>query len=308
MKRCGPVALGRWAPFAREPGRALVLCPGLEYLERAAHLLQVQRDFPGALAACESGLDWLGPEQDQPGSCSTARAADIRCSLCAMGLQALAEQRQWRQAWSWLLQRYGSPERVPAWLLQMCIILYSKAGEPGLVQQAVCSWLRDRASARTPGSVALVLELYILHVLLPLGLYAEAEKEITDTTMLTEQQKELALELVSQRRSKVQVQEQEPVDGRSQVPAERNKQRHSAHYTPRHTFKFIKQVLGLCRRSLRLVSLRKLLLAVFVAYLLMIRLDPASPATLSCLTSLRHFVKATWDAMFSPYHKARIDV
>ncbi|XP_051886166.1 peroxisome assembly protein 26 [Pristis pectinata] len=299
MRGCGPLVLGRWAP---EPGRALLPCPGLEWLERAAHLLQVQRDFSGALAACERGLEWLGPEPGEPGS--TARAADIRCSLCAMGLQALAEQRQWRQAWDWLLQQYGSPDRVPARLLQMCIILYSKAGEPGRIQQAVCSWLKGRASTGAPGSVGLVLELYILHVLLPLGLYAEAEKEIQDTTVLTEQQKESARQVVLQRRSKVP--EQQSVDGRSQVPAECSKRRHSAHYTTRHMFKFIQQVLGLCRRSLRLVSLRKLLLAVFVAYLLIIRLDPASPATLSCLTSLRHFLRSAWYTMFSPYYKARV--
>ncbi|XP_069759387.1 peroxisome assembly protein 26 isoform X2 [Narcine bancroftii] len=303
MKRCGPVMLGRWAPGVQETGRSLVPWPGLVWLERAADLLQVQRDFQGALAACERGLEWLGPELVEHGG-STPRAADIRCSLCAAGLQALAELRQWHRAWDWLLRQYDRPDRIPARLLQMCIILYSKVGEPGQIQQAVCSWLKERSSASAPGNISLVFELYILHVLLPLGLYAEAEKEIKDTVILTEQQKESALELVMQRRPKLL--EQESVGSRSQVPAKCSQRRQSAPYTLSNAFKFIQQVLGLCRRSLSSLSLRKLLLAVFVAYLLIIRLDPASPATLSCLTSLQHFLKSMWDTIFALYYKARL--
>ncbi|XP_078273170.1 peroxisome assembly protein 26 [Rhinoraja longicauda] len=300
MKRSGPLVLGRWRPFAREPARSLALWPGLMWLERAADLLQVQCNFAGALAACERGLEWLGR---QPGG-SAPRAADIRSSLCAMGLQALAERRQWRRAWGWLLQQYGSPDRIPAALLQLCIILYSKAGEPGQIQQAASSWLKGKASTSAPGSVGLVFELYILHVLLPLGLYAEAVKEITDTTLLTVQQKESVLEVVLRKRPKLL--EQELAESRSQVPAECSERKHSAQYTPRHMFRFIQQVLELCRRSLCLVSLRKLLLAVFVAYLLVIRLDPASPAAFSCIASVRHFLKSIWDIMFSPYYKTRL--
>lgn len=246
MKRSGPLVLGRWRPCAREPA----LCPGLVWLERAADLLQVQRNLAGALAACERGLEWL---DRQPG---------------------------------------GS------------IILYSKAGEPGQIQQAVSSWLKSKASTSATGSVGLVFELYILHVLLPLGLYAEAEKEIKDTTLLTEQQKESVLEVVLRKRPKLL--EQELAENRSQVPAECSERRQSAQYTLRHMFRLIQQVVELCRRHLRLVSLRKLLLAVFVAYLLVIRLDPASPATFSCLTSVRLFLKSTWDIMFSPYYKTRL--
>ncbi|XP_055506388.1 peroxisome assembly protein 26 [Leucoraja erinacea] len=296
MKRSGPLVLGRWRHCAREPA----LCPGLVWLERAADLLQVQRNLAGALAACERGLEWL---DRQPGG-SAPRAADIRSSLCAMGLQALAERRQWRRAWDWLLQQYGSPDRIPAALLQLCIILYSKAGEPGQIQQAVSSWLKSKASTSATGSVGLVFELYILHVLLPLGLYAEAEKEIKDTTLLTEQQKESVLEVVLRKRPKLL--EQELAESRSQVPAECSERRQSAQYTLRHMFRLIQQVVELCRRHLRLVSLRKLLLAVFVAYLLVIRLDPASPVTFSCLTSVRLFLKSTWDIMFSPHYKTRL--
>lgn len=105
------------------------------------------------------------------------------------------------------------------------IILYSKAGEPGQIQQAVSSWLKSKASTGATGSVGLVFELYILHVLLPLGLYAEAEKEIKDTTLLTVQQKESVLEVVLRKRPKLL--EQELAESRSQVPAECSERRQS---------------------------------------------------------------------------------
>lgn len=67
----------------------------------------------------------------------------------------------------------------------------------------------------------------------------------------------------------------------------------AAQYTLRHMFRLIQQVVELCRRHLRLVSLRKLLLAVFVAYLLVIRLDPGEWHSFSASTSYKMYLSNT---------------
>uniref|UniRef100_UPI00398F031B peroxisome assembly protein 26 n=1 Tax=Pristiophorus japonicus TaxID=55135 RepID=UPI00398F031B len=275
--------------------------PGLAALARAAELLQVRRDFRGALAACRCGLEPGGAEPEGSGS-STLRPGDLKSSLCIMGIQALAELNQWDQVLSWVLELYQIPEKIPAKILQMCIILYSKVGEPGRMQQAVSSWLQCWASPSGVGCGAgLVLELYLLHVLLPLGLYAEAEELILDTAVLTEQQRGAALRVVAQRRPEQL--EQEQAGSRSQVTEGCSQNRHPARNA---LFQLIQQVLGLSWRCLHLVSLRKLILAVFLAYLLIVRLDPASPAALSWLASLQHFLRLMWNTMFAPYYKTRI--
>ncbi|XP_067856082.1 peroxisome assembly protein 26 [Heptranchias perlo] len=187
------------------------------------------------------------------------------------------------------------------------MVLYSKVGEPGRMQQAVGSWLKCWASPSAPGCSAglvLVLELYLLHVLLPLGLFEEAEEVILDTAVLTDEQREAAVRVVAQRRpEQVEHGSKGSAGSRSGDPADFSQRRHPAHNS---LFKVIQQVLRLSRRCLHLVSLRKLLLVVLLAYLLIVRLDPASPAALSWLPSLQHFLRLMWNTMFAPYYKARI--
>ncbi|GCC37627.1 hypothetical protein chiPu_0016132 [Chiloscyllium punctatum] len=231
--------------------------PALAALCRAAHRLQLRRDFPAALEACERGL-----ELEQRGS----------------GLET------------------GSGGETG-------IILYSKVGEPGQVQKAVDSWLKcyTSPSALGCGSV-LVLELYLLHVLLPLGLYTEAEELIQSTALLTEQQRGPALQVINNRRS--QQLEQEPADSRSPLGADSRKQTHPV---PNSLFKTLQQVLMLSWRFLHLVPVRKLFLAVILAYLLIVRLDPASPTALPWVRNLHNVIKQMWKTMFARFNKARID-
>ncbi|XP_072408537.1 peroxisome assembly protein 26 [Chiloscyllium punctatum] len=271
--------------------------PALAALCRAAHRLQLRRDFPAALEACERGL-----ELEQRGSGSVL-AADTKSFLCIIGIQALAELNQWDQVLGWILEIYEIPEKIPAKIIQMCIILYSKVGEPGQVQKAVDSWLKcyTSPSALGCGSV-LVLELYLLHVLLPLGLYTEAEELIQSTALLTEQQRGPALQVINNRRS--QQLEQEPADSRSPLGADSRKQTHPV---PNSLFKTLQQVLMLSWRFLHLVPVRKLFLAVILAYLLIVRLDPASPTALPWVRNLHNVIKQMWKTMFARFNKARID-
>ncbi|XP_078076445.1 peroxisome assembly protein 26-like isoform X2 [Mustelus asterias] len=269
--------------------------PGLTAVLRAAERLQLQRDFPGALEASVRGLE-------QSGSSTLRSSSDVRFSLCIIGIQALAELNQWEQVLGWVLEIYEIPEKIPAKILQICIALYSKVGEPGRVHQTVEIWLKYCNSPSALGcGPGLVLEMYLLHVLLPLGLHAEAEEVILDTVLLTEQQRGTMLQVIENRRT--QQMEQASVDSRSLIPAGCSQRRQPAENS---FFKVIQQVLALSTRCLHSIFLRKLFLAVFLAYLLIVRLDPASPAAISWLPSLRNIISQIWKTMFAPYNKARI--
>ncbi|XP_020374710.2 peroxisome assembly protein 26 [Rhincodon typus] len=270
--------------------------PALAALFRAAQRLQLRRDFPAALAACERGL-----ELEQKGSGSVL-AADTKSCLCIIGIQALAELNQWDQVLGWVLEIYEIPEKIPARILQMCIILYSKVGEPGQVQKAVDSWLKRCTSPSPLGcGSGLVLELYLLHVLLPLGLYTEAEELIQGTALLTEQQRGPALQVIQNRRP--QQPEQDSAGSRCQLAADSSQQCHPVHNS---LFKTLQQVLMLSWRFLHLVPVRKLFLAALLAYMLIVRLDPASPAALPWVRSLHNVIRQMWKTMFARFNKARI--
>ncbi|XP_078393278.1 peroxisome assembly protein 26 isoform X2 [Cetorhinus maximus] len=217
MRRSGPLELRRWSEGRPGPGPG----PGVAALHRAAEMLQLRRDFPGALAASQRGL-----ELEESGS-STVRSGDVKFSLCIIGIQALAELNHWDQVLGWVLEIYEIPEKIPVKILQICIVLYSKVGEPSRMQQIVGSWLKHWTSPSALGcGPGLVLELYLLHVLLPLGLYAEAEELILETALLTDQQRGTVLQVIENRRS--QQQEQVSVGIRSHVPAGSSQHRHPA--------------------------------------------------------------------------------
>ncbi|GCB78308.1 hypothetical protein scyTo_0021188, partial [Scyliorhinus torazame] len=253
--------------------------------------------FDSVSDACGSLMDRVSSS-----SPSNPRSSDVKFSLCIIGIQALAELNQWEQVLGWVIEIYEIPEKIPAKILQICIALYSKVGEPGRIQQTVGTWLRFWSSpSALGGGPELVLEMYLLHVLLPLGLFAEAEETIQDTALLTEHQRRTVLQVIENKRS--QQLEQASVDSRSHTPTDRSQHRHPA---PNSLFKVIQQVLALSCRCLHSVSLRKLFLAVCLAYLLIVRLDPASPAAISCLSNFRNVISQMWKNIFTSYSKARI--
>lgn len=78
------------------------------------------------------------------------------------------------------------------------ILLYSKVGEPAAMQETARVWLRCPGN-RSLSGFRTVAELYLLHVLVPLGSRAEAEELILGeigSSVFTEDQRQTALELL----------------------------------------------------------------------------------------------------------------
>lgn len=48
-----------------------------------------------------------------------ASSAEVKCSLCVVGIQALAEMNRWREVLSWVLQYYHVPEHLPPKVLEL---------------------------------------------------------------------------------------------------------------------------------------------------------------------------------------------
>lgn len=44
---------------------------------------------------------------------------EVKCSLCVVGIQALAEMNRWREVLSWVLQYYHRPEHLPPKILEL---------------------------------------------------------------------------------------------------------------------------------------------------------------------------------------------
>ncbi|XP_028736253.1 peroxisome assembly protein 26 isoform X2 [Peromyscus leucopus] len=101
-----------------EPARALpAVSPGAHLLEEAADLLVVHLDFQAALETCERAWQSLAEEP------ASGTVVEVRCSLCVVGIQALAEMDRWREVLPWVLQYYQVPEKLPPKVLELWFIL-----------------------------------------------------------------------------------------------------------------------------------------------------------------------------------------
>ncbi|XP_055423247.1 peroxisome assembly protein 26 isoform X2 [Bubalus kerabau] len=158
-------------------------------LEEAADLLVVNLDFGAALRTCERA--WQGLAEEPAGA-----SLEVKCSLCVVGIQALAEMDRWREVLSWVLQYYQAPEKLPPKVLELCVLLYSKMQEPGAVLDGVRAWLQDPDNQGLPEYRSLA-ELHLQRVLLPLGLLSEAEELVVGSAAFSEKQRLDALQAVS---------------------------------------------------------------------------------------------------------------
>lgn len=230
---------------------------------------------------------------------------EVKCSLCVVGIQALAEMNRWREVLSWVLQYYHRPEHLPPKILELCILLYSKVREPQVMLEVGSSWLKDQTNKSLPEYGSL-LELYLLHVLLPLGRFEGAEELVYSCDVLDSEQKLAFVETICEKRCQwTQLEEM-----------------HSAH--DEQEDKATETVLGalsqklltmltLLRRTLRSMSshfyvlpYKKMLLATFLLYLVVVRLDPASPTSLPFICKLVQLFRQAWAAVLSPIHRPPI--
>ncbi|XP_042528060.1 peroxisome assembly protein 26 isoform X2 [Dipodomys spectabilis] len=178
-----------------EPRRdAAAPAPPRLLLEEASDLLVVHLDFGAALEACERALRGLPPAGAPAPAPAAGASMEVKCSLCVVGIQALAEMDRWREVLSWVLQYYLVPD-LPPKVLELCILLYSKMQEPGVVLDVVCAWLQHSDNQGLPEYRA-VAELHLRHVLLPLGHVSEAEEFVMGSRAFGEEQREEVLQAV----------------------------------------------------------------------------------------------------------------
>ncbi|KAF1458688.1 Peroxisome assembly protein 26, partial [Pygoscelis antarcticus] len=276
-------------------------------LEEAADLLVLHRDFAAAVERCEAGCDSLGPGTGPgPERCLfITSSAEVKCSLCVVGIQALAEMNRWREVLSWVLQYYHVPEHLPPKVLELCILLYSKVREPQVMLEVGSSWLRDQTNKSLPEYGSL-LELYLLHVLLPLGRFEGAEELVRGCGVIDSERQLAFLGAICESRCQWTQREE-------MLSAAEEQQDAATETVLGALSQKLLTLLTLLRRALRSVSshfyllpYKKMLLATFLLYLVVVRLDPASPTSLPFIYKLVQLFRQAWAAVFSPIHRPPI--
>ncbi|NWI01999.1 PEX26 protein, partial [Tichodroma muraria] len=228
--------------------------------------------------------------------------AEVKCSLCVVGIQALAEMNRWREVLSWVLQYYPVPERLPPKVLELCILLYSKVREPQVMLEVGSSWLRAQANQSLPEFGSL-LELYLVQVLLPLGRFEGAEELVRGCAVFDSEQQLEFLSTICESRCRWTQQEET-------LSAAEEQQDPATETVLGVLSQKLLTMLTLLRRALRsmsnhfyLLPYKKMLLATFLLYLVVVRLDPASPTSLPFIYKLVQLFRQAWAAVLSPIHR-----
>ncbi|XP_017660254.1 PREDICTED: peroxisome assembly protein 26 [Lepidothrix coronata] len=291
----------RGEPPAWSPAPAQAQAAAL--LEEAADLLVLHRDFAAAVERCEAGCESLGAGPG-PGH-GPESSAEVKCSLCVVGIQALAEMNRWREVLSWVLQYYHVPEHLPPKVLELCILLYSKVGEPQVMLEVGSSWLRDQTN-KSLSEYGSLLELYLLQVLLPLGRFEGAEELVRGCDVLDSEQQLAFLGTIGESRCQWTQQEE------MRSVAEEQHDAATESVLGALSQKLL-TMLTLLRRALRsmsshfyLLPYKKMLLATFLLYLVVVKLDPASPTSLPFIYKLVQLFRQAWAAVLSPIHRPPI--
>ncbi|XP_037370537.1 peroxisome assembly protein 26 isoform X2 [Talpa occidentalis] len=261
----GPLRSSEPVRVTPTPSAAVVL------LEEAADLLVVHLDFPGALQTCERA--WLSLDKDGPAEEPAGTSSEVKCSLCVVGIQALAEMDRWQEVLPWVLRYYQVPEKLPAKVLELCVLLYSKMQEPGAILDAARAWLQDPDNQGLPEYGALV-QLHLHRVLLPLGCLSEAEELAVGSVTFSEEQRLDALQAISTARKQQNQQLSHSKEVQKLNQAQKLNQEDS------FSHKFLSLLMLLRRLWNSAVShffslpFRKSLLAALILCLLVVRFDP----------------------------------
>lgn len=273
-----------------EPALALpAVSPAVHLLEEAADLLVVHLDFHAALETCERAWQSLAEEP------ASGTVVEVKCSLCVVGIQALAEMDRWREALSWVLGYYHVPEKLPPKVLELCILLYSKMKDLEAVLGVAGAWLQDPDNQGLPeyGSLA---KLHLFRLLLPLGRLSEAEELAVGSAAFSEEQRVEALQAIHTARQQLT---QEHLS--SQEP---QKLRQEGSF-PRKLLSLVmllRRLWGSAVSHLLSQPFRKGLLAALILCLLVLRFDPAAPSSLPFLYQLtqlfRRIQKATLSRLY----------
>ncbi|XP_023149057.2 peroxisome assembly protein 26 [Amphiprion ocellaris] len=284
-------------PPARSPPLSAALAPITSMLDTAAEQMMVNKDFQAAFDTCDRGLkslDGMEPEDN--------RCEEFRAGFCILGIQALAELNQWQDVLSWVLQQYEHQENIPARIMQMCVLLYSKVGEPAVMQEAARVWLLWPLNSGVSG-FRTVAELYLLHILVPLGHGEEARELIAGevgSAAFTEDQRQTALDVVEEKERRDQEAPCNPnVSPSSEITA--HPQGGVIHKLAA-MLRFLYRKVMMCHSGS--FPLRRLFLAALLIYMLFFRLDPALPSSFMWISKLYQLLRQMWTTMFAPYYQA----
>ncbi|NXE55054.1 PEX26 protein, partial [Casuarius casuarius] len=269
-------------------------------LEEATDLLVLHRDFAAAVERCEAGCDSLGPAGAGAGAGAEAEAR--RCSLCIVGIQALAEMNRWREVLSWVLQYYRVPEHLPPKVLELCILLYSRVREPQVMLEVGSSWLRDITNKSLPEYGSL-LELCVLRVLLPLGQFEGAEELVRGCDVFDSAQQLALLKTICESECQWTQQEEMHSAAEEQQDTTRESVLGALSQKLLTTFTLLRRALRSMSSHFYLIPYKKMLLAAFMLYLVVVRLDPVSPTSLPFLYRLVQLFRQAWAAVFSPIRR-----
>lgn len=275
-------------------------CPLTSMLDTATEYLMVKKDFQAALDTCEKSLESLAfAEQEE----SCFKHGELKAALTIVGIQAMAELNQWRGVLSWVLQQYGKTDKIPAKIIQMCILLYVKVGELAVMKDAVDDWLRCSSNMSQSG-FSTVSELYLIHILIPMGHTTEA-LELLESDVgrvaFTEEQRQAARSLVDfQNEKNAALSNPNPVTVTTGTTASQDKSSQRLN----SIIKLLHRGLSIASVRIRSISLRRVFLTLMLLYLLLIRMDPALPSAFPWLLHLHRLLQQAWNAMFGPYYKA----
>ncbi|XP_008281141.1 peroxisome assembly protein 26 [Stegastes partitus] len=265
-------------------------------LDTAAEQMMVYKDFQAAFDTCNRGLESVASMEPEDN-----RREELKAGFCILGIQALAEQNQWQGVLSWVLQQYEHQEEIPARIMQMCILLYSKVCEPAVMQEAARVWLHCPSNSGEAGFGA-VAELYLLHVLVPLGHTDEARELIVGEVggaAFTEDQRQTALDVVEE---KEQQNQEPPLSPTSDITAHPVSTQGSLIHKLEAMLKFLYRKVVM--RGSGSFPLRRVFLAAVLLYMLLFRLDPALPSSFMWISKLLQLLRQMWTAMFAPYYQA----
>ncbi|XP_077324948.1 peroxisome assembly protein 26 isoform X2 [Lithobates pipiens] len=243
--------------------------PTVCLLDAAADLLVLERNFAGALALCERGLQILSA-----GGGDT-KNGQVKASLCVIGIQALAEMEQWREVLPWLFQYYQSAQEMPHNIMELCLLLYSSVKQPHVMLDLSRDWLKDPKNQLLPGYQK-VSELHLLRILLPLGHLSEAEELAQDPSAFTTQQQEVVLTAVAEERRRLK---QAGEEAESEIPGEPHCPSAPGRLQARreHVVRCLYGALSVVVTWVRRIPLQRVLVALLLMSVILLRLDPASP-------------------------------
>uniref|UniRef100_A0A8C7WRJ3 Peroxisome assembly protein 26 n=1 Tax=Oryzias sinensis TaxID=183150 RepID=A0A8C7WRJ3_9TELE len=233
----------------------------------------------------------------------SSRCTELKTGFCILGIQALAELNRWDGVLAWVLQQYERQEDIPAKIMQMCILLYSKVGEAAEMQEAASVWLNCPSNCGSAG-FRTVAELYLLHILVPLGRFEEARQFIAGEVggIAFAERKQAALNIVEEKAQQSQEAAlRSGIHPGSEISAHPNSVKDAIIHKLEAMLRFLyRKVLT---AGSGLFPLRRLFLIAVILYMLFSRLDPAAPSSFMWISKLCQLFKQMWRTTFGPYYQ-----